>query len=104
MALYKLSKPKSFQVQYCGCTAASFLLNEQAIRDAIIFIRQVKVKQQSVRTNIIVSSEGVRITYDNEQRFTTLVPSMMIAASTIGKGPFNDTVGKSKYSFSLLKE
>ena len=94
MALYKLSKPKLFYVQYCGCSAANFLLNEQTIRDTIAFIRQIKTKHECVRTNIAVTNEGVRITYDNEQRFSTHVPSMMIAGSATGKSPFNDTVGK----------
>lgn len=95
MALHKLSKPKSFNVLYCGCTAASFLLNEQTIRDSVQYIRRVKGKQEYVPTNVVVSKEGIRITYEHQERFSTVVPSTMIAASALGKSPFHDTVGES---------
>jgi hypothetical protein len=95
MALHKLSKSKSFRVQYCGCTAAQFLLNEQSIRDAIVFIRPSKSKQEYVRTDIEISTEGIKITYDNREILSTRVPSIMIAGSAIGKSSFHDTVGRS---------
>jgi hypothetical protein len=94
MALHKLSKSKTFHVDYCGCTAAALLLNDQAIRDAIDFIRQVKAKRDFVKTTVTVGRDGIKIIYNNEQKFSTIVPSTMIAGSSIGKLPLHDTIGK----------
>ncbi|CAF3387861.1 unnamed protein product [Rotaria sp. Silwood1] len=93
MALHKFSRPKFFHVDYCGCTAATLLLNESSIRDAINFIRQVKSKREFVKTTISVSRDGVKITYDNEHKYSTNVPSTMIAGSSIGKSSLHDTIG-----------
>lgn len=93
MALHKFPKPKSFQVDYCGCTAAATLLNESAIRDAIHFIRQMKSKRDFVKTVISTQKDGVKIIYETEQQYSTHVPSTMIAGSANGKGSFHDTVG-----------
>ncbi|CAF0783547.1 unnamed protein product [Rotaria sordida] len=93
MALHKFSKPKSFHIDYCGCTAATLLLNESSIRDAINFIRQVKSKSEFVKTTISVCRDGIKIIYENEHKYSTHVPSSMIAGSVIGKSPFNDTLG-----------
>ena len=93
MALYKLSKPKLFHVQYCGCTAASSLLNEETIRNAIHSIRQLKSKHEFVKTTVSVATDGIQIIYKDSQRFSTHVPSTMIAGSTIGKPALHDTVG-----------
>jgi hypothetical protein len=93
MALHKFSKLKSFHVEYCGCTAATLLLNESAIRDGIHLIRQSKSKGEFVRTTIALSKDGVKIIYENEQKYSTSVPASMIAGTTSGKSPFNDTVG-----------
>lgn len=98
MALHKFPKPKSFQVDYCGCTAAASLLNESAIRDAIHFIRQMKNKRDFVKTVISTQKDGVKLIYETEQQYSTHVPSSMIAGSGIGKGSFHDTVGKLKQS------
>lgn len=96
MALYKLSKSKTFHVDYCGCTAATLLLNEQTIRDAIEYVRQVKTKRDFVKTSVTISKDGVRITYNNEQKFSTNVPSGMIAGSTVGKSALQNTIGMLK--------
>ena len=93
MALHKFPKPKSFQVDYCGCTAAAAILNELAIRDAIHFIRQMKNKRDFVKTVISTQKDGVKIIYETEQQYTTHVPSTMIAGSALGKSTFHDTVG-----------
>lgn len=93
MALYKLSKPKTFQLDYCGCTPATGLLNEQIIRNAIEFIRQSKGKRDFVKTTVTVTREGIKIIYNNEQKFSTNVPATMIAGSTIGKSSLQNTVG-----------
>ncbi|CAF4350943.1 unnamed protein product [Rotaria sp. Silwood2] len=93
MALNKLSRPKIFRVDYCGCTAAALLLNDQTIRDAIDFIRQVKTKRDFIKTTLTVLKDGIKITYDDEQKFSTLVPSTMIAGSAVSKTPYDDTVG-----------
>jgi aconitase A len=93
MALHKLSKSKSFHVDYCGCTAAALLLNDQTIQDAINFIRQVKSKRDFVKTTITISTDGIKIIYDKEQKYSTHVPSTMIAGSAYGKSPLQDTVG-----------
>ncbi|CAF2529679.1 unnamed protein product [Rotaria sp. Silwood2] len=93
MALHKFSKTKSFHVDYCGCTAATLLLNESSIRDAINFIRQIKSKREFVKTTISVSRDGVKITYENEHKYSTHVSSSMIGGSTIGKSSFHDTIG-----------
>jgi hypothetical protein len=93
MALYKLSKAKTFHVNYCGCTAAALLLNDQAIRDAVDFIRQVKTKRDFVRTTLTISRDGIKIVYNNGEKFSTIVPSSMIAGSAIGKPPLHDTIG-----------
>ncbi len=93
MALHKFSKPKSFHVDYCGCTAAASLVNELSIREAIGFVRQVKLKQEFIKTTITVSKDGVKILYDNDKKYTTNVPSSMIAGSINGKSNLNDTVG-----------
>jgi hypothetical protein len=93
MALHKFSKPKTFHVDYCGCTAAALLLDESSIRYAINLIRQVKPKHEYVRTSISVSKDGVDIVYDNDQKFSTHVPSSMIAGSNIGKSSSHDSVG-----------
>ncbi|CAF3372455.1 unnamed protein product [Rotaria sp. Silwood1] len=93
MALNKLSRPKIFRVDYCGCTAAALLLNDQTIRDAIDFIRQVKTKRDFIKTNLTVLKDGIKITYDDQQKFSTIVPSTMIAASAVSKTPYDDTVG-----------
>ncbi|CAF3837727.1 unnamed protein product [Adineta steineri] len=93
MALHKLSKPKTFHVDYCGCTAAALLLNDQIIRDAIDVIRKEKTKRDFVKTTVTVSKDGVKIIYNNEQKFSTSVPSSMIAGSTVGKSSLHDTVG-----------
>ena len=93
MALHKLSKPKVFHVHYCGCTAASSLLNEETIRNAIYSIRQLKSKHEFVKTTMSVATDGIQIIYKDSQRFSTHVPSNMIAGSTIGKPPLQDTVG-----------
>ena len=94
MALYKLSKPKTFQLDYCGCTPATVLFNEQIIRNAIEFIRQSKSKRDFVKTTVTVTREGIKIIYNNEQKFSTNVPANMIAGSTIGKSSLQNTVGK----------
>ena len=93
MALHKFSKPKTFHVDYCGCTAATLLLDESSIRYGINLIRQVKPKREFVKTTISVYKEGVNIIYDNDQQFATQVPSSMIAGSNIGKSSLHDTVG-----------
>lgn len=93
MALYKLSKSKTFHIDYCGCTAATSLLNELMIRDAIDFIRQTKTKRDIVRTVITVSKDGLKITYNNEPKFTTIVPSTMIAGSANGKTTSHNFIG-----------
>ncbi|CAF3654227.1 unnamed protein product [Rotaria socialis] len=93
MALNKLSKPKQFHVDYCGCTAAALLLNDQTIRDAIDFIRHIKTKRDFVKTTITILKDGVKIIYNDDQKFSTVVPSTMIAGSTVGKISFEDTVG-----------
>lgn len=93
MALYKLSKSKTFHVDYCGCTAATLLLNEQNIRDAIDFIRQTKTKRDFVKTTVTISKDGIKIIYNNEQKFSTNVPSTMIAGSAIGKTSTHNIVG-----------
>ena len=93
MALHKFPKSKSFHVDYCGCTAAALLLNDQAIRDAIDFIRQVKTKREFVKTTITISKDFVKIIYENEQKYTTHVPSSMIAGAACGKSSLHDTVG-----------
>lgn len=94
MALQKFPKPKTFHVDYCGCTAAALLLNEPAVRDAINFVRQSKSKRDFVRTRLTISKDGVRIVYDDEQSFSTQVPATMIAGSTRGKASFHDTIGR----------
>ncbi|CAF1946185.1 unnamed protein product [Rotaria magnacalcarata] len=93
MALNKLSKPKQFHVDYCGCTAAALLLNDQTIRDAIDFTRHIKTKRDYVKTTITILKDGVKIIYNDDQKFSTVVPSTMIASSTVGKTSFEDTVG-----------
>jgi len=93
MALHKFSKPKTFHVDYCGCTAAALLLDESSIRYAINLIRQIKPKREFVKTSISVSKDGVDIIYDNDQKFATHVPSSKIAGSNIGKSSLHDTVG-----------
>lgn len=93
MALHKFSKPKTFNVEYCGCTAAASLLDESAIRYAINLIRQVKPKRDFVKTTVSVSKDGVNIIYDNDQKFSTKVAASMIAGSNIGKSSLHDTVG-----------
>lgn len=102
MALHKFPKPKSFQVDYCGCTAAATLLNELAIRDAINFIRQMKTKREFVKTVIAVQRDGVKIIYETEQQYSTHVPSSMIAGCAVGKGSFHDTVGKGSKNLQHL--
>jgi hypothetical protein len=93
MALHKLAKPKTFHVDYCGCTAAALLVDESSIRYAINLIRQVKSKREFVKTTIAVCDDGVNIVYDNDQKFATHVPASMIAGSNIGKSSLHDTVG-----------
>jgi hypothetical protein len=93
MALHKFSKPKSFHVDYCGCTAATSLLNESSIRDGINLIRKVKSKREFVKTAITLSRDNVKIIYENEQKYSTQVPSSMIAGSACGKSSLHDTVG-----------
>ena len=93
MALHKFSKTKAFHVDYCGCTAAAFLRNESSIRDAIQFIRQEKSKRDCVKTTLSTSKAGVKIKYDNELKFSTHVPALMIAGSALGKASLNDTIG-----------
>jgi hypothetical protein len=93
MALHKFSKPKSFHVDYCGCTAANLLLDEKSIRDAINLVRQVKSKREFVKTAITLSRDNVKIIYENEQKYSTQVPSSMIAGSACGKSSLHDTVG-----------
>lgn len=93
MALHKLPKTKSFQVDYCGCTAASLLLNEHSVREALNSIRKAKAKRDFVKTTVDISKDGIRIVYDNEQKYTTHVPSAMVAGSVVGKSPYDDTVG-----------
>ena len=93
MALHKLSKLKTFHVHYCGCTAATSLLDESSIRYAIHFIRQMKPKREFVPTTLSVSKDGIHIVYDNDQQFATRVPAAMIAGSNIGKNSSHDTVG-----------
>lgn len=105
MALHKLSKPKTFHVNYCGCTAATSLLDESSIRYAINFIRQMKPKREFVPTTLSVSKEGVHIVYDNDQQFATRVPTAMIAGSNVGKNSLHETVGmflNSKYLFDYF--
>ena len=94
MALHKFSKVKSFHVDYCGCTAAALLLNDQTIRDAIDLIRHIKTKRDFVKTTITILKDGVKIIYNDDQKFSTFVPSTMIAGSTVGKTSVEDTVGK----------
>ncbi|CAF3319133.1 unnamed protein product [Rotaria socialis] len=93
MALHKFSKIKSFHVDYCGCTAATSLLSEQSIRDAINFIRQNKPKREFIKTTVSVSKDGVKIIYGNDHKYSTHVPTSMIAGSTTGKSSLHDTVG-----------
>ena len=93
MALNKFPKSKLFHVDYCGCTAATSLSNELSIRDAINYIRQVKTKHDFIKTNISVSRDGTRIIYENDHKYSTYVPSSMIAGSTVGKSSLRDTVG-----------
>ncbi|CAF0815286.1 unnamed protein product [Adineta steineri] len=93
MALHKFPKSKSFDVDYCGCTAATLLLNESSIRDAISFIRQMKSKQEFIKTRLSVAKDGVKIIYDDEQNYSTYVPAHMIAGSINGKSSLNDTIG-----------
>lgn len=93
MALPKFSKPKTFNVDYCGCTAATLLLDESSVRYAINLIRQIKPKREFVKTTIGVCREGVNIVYDNDQQFATHVPAAMIAGSNVGKSSLHDTVG-----------
>lgn len=82
-----------FHLDYCGCHAAKYLLNDQIIQDTIEYIRQMKSKRDFVKTTIIVSKDGIKITYNNEQKYSTFVPSTMIAASAVGKEPYHNTVG-----------
>jgi len=108
MALNKFSKPKSFHVDYCGCTAATLLLNESSIRDAINLIRQIKPKHEFIKTKLSVSKDGVKIIYEDEQNYSTHVSASMIAGSTSGKSSLHDTVGmlfnrKSMLVIFLLK-
>ncbi len=95
MALHRFSKSKTFHIDYCGCTAATSLLNDQTIRDAIGFIRQVKTKRDFVKTTVTITKDGIKIIYNNEQHFSTIVPSAMIAGSDMGKPPLHNTVGMS---------
>jgi hypothetical protein len=97
MALYKLSKSKTFHVDYCGCIAATLLLNDQIIRDAIDYIRQNKTKRDFVQTTITIAKDGIKIIYNNEKKFSTTVPSAMIAGSALGKPPLHNTVGMLLY-------
>lgn len=99
MALYKFSKTKTFHVEYCGCTAASNLLDETSVRLAIKLIRDAKSKRDFVKTTLSISKDGVNIIYDNDQKFSTKVPASNIAGSNIGKSSFNDTVGTNKFLF-----
>lgn len=94
MAVHKLSKPKTLHVDYCGCTAAASLLNDQTIRDAIDVIHQVKTKRDFVKTTVTISKDGVKITYNNEPRFSTLVPASMIAGSANGRPSLHHAVGE----------
>ena len=96
MALYKFSKTKTFHVEYCGCTAASNLLDETSIRLALKLIRDAKSKHEFVKTTLSISKDGVNIIYENDQKFSTKVPAANIAGSSIGKSTFNDTFGKKK--------
>ncbi|CAF1357468.1 unnamed protein product [Adineta ricciae] len=93
MALHKLSKPKTFHVDYCGCTAAALLLSDQTIRDAIDIIHQAKSKRDFVKTSVTISKDGVKIIYNNEPKFSTIVPATMIAGSTVGKPTLHNNVG-----------
>ena len=93
MAFHKLSKSKTFHVDYCGCTAAALLLSDQTIRDAIDIIHQVKSKRDFVKTTVTISKDGVKIIYNNEPKFSTIVPATMIAGSTIGKPSLHNNVG-----------
>lgn len=98
MAVYKLSKAKLFYVFYCGCSAAVRLLNEEHIVETVARVRQKTFKQDYLRTVLSVSTDGIRLNYQNSSHNSTFVPSSMIAGSTIGNYPFDDTVG----SFSRL--
>lgn len=94
MAFHKFPKTKTFHVDYCGCTAASLLLNEQAIREGINFIRKVKTKREFIKTNVSLSKLGIKIIYGNDDNtYATHVPSSMIGGATSGKSSLNDTVG-----------
>ncbi len=93
MALYKLSKSKTFHVDYCGCTAAILLLNDQTIRDAIDFIYQIKTKRDFIKTTITIGKNGIEIIYHNGQKFSTNVPAAMIAGSAMGKSALQNIVG-----------
>lgn len=93
MALNRLSRSKHFRVNYCDCTAAALLLNDQIIQDAIDYVRRVKTKRDFVKTTITILKDGVKIMYNDNQQFSTTVPSTMIAASAVGRGSFEDTVG-----------
>jgi hypothetical protein len=95
MAMHKFPKPKTFHLDYCGCTAAALLLNESSIREALNLVRQSKSKREFVRTRLSVSKDGVKIIYEDEQSYSTYVPAAMIAGSTTGKAYFRDTVGRS---------
>ncbi|CAF1238378.1 unnamed protein product [Adineta ricciae] len=92
MALHKFPKPKTFHVDYCGCTAAALLLNESSIREAINLVRQSKSKREFVKTKLSVSRDGIKIVYEDEQNYSTFVPASMIAGSTTSKSS-HDTVG-----------
>ena len=93
MALPKFPKTKSFHVDYCGCTAATTLLNENSVQDAINSIRCTKSKRDFVKATVSTYKDGIRIIYENKEKYSTHVPASMIACSTISKTSFRDTVG-----------
>ena len=93
MALHRLSKSKIFHVNYCGCTTAALLLDDHAIRNAIDYIFQVKKNCNFIKTTLTTLRDGVKIEYNDGQKFSTVVPSTMVAGSAIGKFSSDDTVG-----------
>lgn len=94
MALPRFPRPKSFHVDYCGCTAAPFLMNESSVQDAIIATRLTKSKRDFIKATVSTAKDGVKIVYENKEKYSTHVPAIMIACATVGKASFQDTVGK----------
>ncbi|CAF3620720.1 unnamed protein product [Rotaria sordida] len=84
---------QTYMHRIIALSAAALILNDQTIRDAIDFTRQVKTKREFIKTTLTVLKDGVKIIYNDEQKFSTIVPSTMIAGSAVSKTSFDDTVG-----------